>query len=464
MTAERARFARLLRWYPKGWRDRNGDVLLGAMLDEADRQGRSRPTHAEWWSAVAHGLGTWLDRRLALACAVAALLFAALAGIVSASPVLEWLRPVLSDDGVRRGLPVVSAAICPTLVAVAAVSLARHRGWLSEPRALLVLVLAVPSFVLAALAAVSWSVGFDAANRDVPGGWFAGAWAWLVATGLTLGAAAITVFLAAVLGRTRLHPAAGVGIGLLAGVVAAPLIGASLLTPYPAAVAAASIAVLALLPLRSERVTPQAAAAPLTRGNVAAGNRSLSRALAWLATAGGAVGVIYALTGSRWSSGAVDSTVAMGQGITISLVSSLPLLAAVGIVLAARSRRPPAHTWGPLLLLALSFLAVALAYVGAPSWDRMALGFAAGSTLGGAAIAWWAATRLRGPVAARIVIAVAVGIGYAALQGMLIAPLLSFTLPLVAAAFAIWGPRNKGGRARIVTQGGGTGYGTVPQA
>ncbi|MDQ1204607.1 hypothetical protein [Microbacterium sp. SORGH_AS_0862] len=464
MTAERRRFARLLRWYPKGWRERNGEVLLGAMLDEAERQGRDRPTGAERWSAIVHGLGARLDRRLALGCAVAALLLAALAGIALAGPALEWLRPMLPGNAARWGLPAVSAAVCPALVAVAVVALARHRGWLSEPRAVLVLVLAVPSFALSGLAAVSWSVGFDAANRDVSGGWFADAWAWFVAAGWALGAAAIAVFLVAAIGRTRMHAATAVGLALLAGVVTAPIIGVSLLTPYTAAIAAAGVAVLTLLPLRSERVTSPTATAIPTSGTMTAGNRRLSRASAWLAAAGGAVGVAYALTGARWSSGAVDTTAAMGQGITLSLVSSLPLLAGVGIVLAARSRRAPAHTWGPLLLLSVSFLAVALGYLGAPAWDRMAPALAAASVLGAAAITWWAATRLRGPVAARVVIAIVIGVGYAALQGMLVAPLMSFALPLVAAAFAIWGTRNCSGHVRTIRQGGDTSYGTAPQA
>lgn len=463
MTPVRERFARLLRWYPKGWRERNGEVLLGAMLDEAERQGRDRPIGAERWSAIVHGLGARLDRRLALVCAVAALLVAALAGIALSGTALEWLRPMLPGNAARWGLPAVSAAICPALVSIGSVALARHRGGLSDPRALLVLVLAVPSFALAGLATVSWSVGFDAADRGVPGGWFADAWAWLVAAGWAVGAAAIAVFVTGILGRTRLHPAIAVGLALLAGMLAAPIIGASLLTPYTAAIAAAGLAVLTLLPLRSERATSPTATARPARVTVSAGNRRLSRALAWLATAGGAVGVAYALTGAGWSAGAVDTTAAMGQGITLSLVSSLPLLAAIGIVLATRSRRAPAHTWGPLLLLALSFLAVAVGYIGAPVWDRMAPALAAASVLGGAAIAWWAVTRLRGPAAARIVIAIAIAIGCAALQGMLVAPLLSFALPLVAAAFAIWGPRNGSGRARTVGQGGDTGYGTVPQ-
>lgn len=450
MTVDRARFARLLRWYPRRWRDGHGDVLLGAMLDEADRQGRDRPTGAESWSAVVHGLGARLDRRLALACAVAALLIVALVGAAASSPQLEPLRQVLSGESMRWVLAVLSAAICPALVSIAAVALVRCRGWLSEPRALLVLLLTVPGFILAGLAAVSFSVSWDLASVNVRGGWFADAWAWLVPVAWVLGASAITVMLTGLFDRTRLHPVAAVGIALLTGVVAAPIVGAILLLPFASAVAAAGIGLLTLVPLQSERFAPQTApATPAKRPSLGVANARWSRALAVLAAAGGAGGIVYAFIAPEWSRGVVDATVAMGQGTMIALIAALPLLAAVGIVLAARSRRSPVHTWGPLLLLALSFLSAALAYIGAPDWERMAPGFAAGSVLGGMAIVWWLAPRLRGPVGARVSIAIAIGIGYAGLHGMLIAPLLSFVLPLVSAAFAIWGPRDRGNQTRM---------------
>ncbi|KAB1648822.1 hypothetical protein [Pseudoclavibacter endophyticus] len=146
-----------------------------------------------------------------------------------------------------------------------------------------------------------------------------------------------------------------------------------------------------------------------------------------------------------------------------ALIAVLPFLTAVGIVTTAHSRRSPAHTWGPTLLLGLAFLAVALSYLGAPSWDRMSPGFIAGSALTGAAIAWWLVTRLAGSVGARVAIAVAVGICYTALQGMLLAPLVSFVLPLGAAAFAIWAPRARGLGMRADHKGQDSDRVTLPQ-
>ncbi|MDR6867415.1 hypothetical protein J2Y69_002018 [Microbacterium resistens] len=456
MDAVQARFARLLRWYPKSWRMHSGEVLLSAMLDEAARQGRDRPTLAEQWLAGIYGLGARLNARLASVCAVAALLMVALASIGLSAP-------ALADGSVRWAVLTVSTGVCPALVAIGAVALARHRGWLSEPRALIVLILALPSLMLTALAVVSWSVGFDAVDRDSLEAWFAGAWAVFVPAGWLAGAASVSVLFSAFLARSRLPATMAISLSVVAGTVAAPIIGVSLLTPYSTAAASVGLAVLSLRPLRSQIVSTPTPIRASARGGAPRPWRS-PRALPWLAAAGSACGVVYAFTGTHWSAGATGATIAMGQGITLSLVSSLPLLAGVGIVLTARSRKPPTHTWGPLLLLSLSFLSVALGYVSAPTWDQMASGFAVGSALGGAAIAWWAATHLRGRPAARIPIAAAIGIGFGALQGMFLAPLWSFALPLVAAAFAIWMPRDGGSRTRVVTQGGGAGYGTVPQA
>lgn len=454
MSPDRASYARLLRWYPKGWRERNGEVLLGAMLEDAERRGRMRPTTDERRSAVVFGLGTRLDARLALICAVAVLLVMALIGIGLMAP-LPW------DWAVHLILLIASTGVYPVLVVIGAVSLGRHRGWLTEPRALVLLSLAAPSLILAALASVSWSVGFDTGYPSVSAAWFASAWIPLVAAGWILGAAAVSVSLATILERTRLPLAVTIGVSAIVGGVVAALIGASLLSPYTTAAAAAGLALLVLLPLRSPHATAPRRTQP-TREDMAP-SRRLSRILAWIAAAGGACGVAYAFTGAHWSTGATDSTIAMAQGITISLVSWVPFLSGIGLALAPRALRSPAHTWGPLLLLGLSFLALALGYVGAPAWGRMAPGFIGGSALGGAALAWWTASRLRGSVLVRAVVAVAIGAGFAALQGMFLAPLLSFALPLVAAVFATWGLRS-GDHAGTAAQGRGVGYGPVPQS
>ena len=71
---ETQQYRRLLRWYPRSWRARHGEALLGIMLDEAEAVGRSRPTVGQRWSAFLHGTGTRLGMRAAPWCAVTGLL------------------------------------------------------------------------------------------------------------------------------------------------------------------------------------------------------------------------------------------------------------------------------------------------------------------------------------------------------------------------------------------------------
>lgn len=54
-------FSRLLRVYPRPWRDAHGAALLGVMLDVADAEGRDRPTAREGMAVVRHAARTWVD-------------------------------------------------------------------------------------------------------------------------------------------------------------------------------------------------------------------------------------------------------------------------------------------------------------------------------------------------------------------------------------------------------------------
>ena len=149
--------------------------------------------------------------------------------------------------------------------------------------------------------------------------------------------------------------------------------------------------------------------------------------------------VIYVFTGSLWPLAVVDSTIAMGQGISMALFSAVPLLAAVGLLLASGSRRAPQHTWGPLALLVMSFGAVATAYLPGPDdWNAVAPGFATAATLSGCALAWWLIPRLRGPRVIRVAIGALCGLAYAAFFGLLVAPMIALAVPLGAIALAVW--------------------------
>jgi hypothetical protein len=436
IVAERERYRRLLRWYPRAWRDRNGDLLVDTMLDDAELKGRTAPSVAERFSAIGYGLGTRLDGRLALRAALVALIVAAAGGALSV-----WGTELLATADASWALPVLMAAVAPGLIAVGAVALARQRDRISEPRALVIALLSALALSNGALAFVAWGEAFDAADEGVPPTGLAAIWIYVLPAAWALGAAAIALFADALLRRSRLHRVGRGALALVTGALLAPTIGFSLISPYFSVIGAAGLALLTLVPVPGAG-RPARAGVPVrpVAADVPTRTRRLARLLGTTTALVSAAAVVYALTGSRWSV-TTDATAVMGQGITISLVSALPLLAAIGVLVVARGRNRPADTWGPLLLVALAVAAVAVAYRSAPSWNDMAPGFAVGSALTGAALAWWLAARLPGHPRVRIVVAVLIGVGYAALLGMMVAPMFAFALPLIAVAFAVWAPR-----------------------
>jgi hypothetical protein len=51
-----AEYRRLMRWYPRHWRLANEEAMLGALLDQAESEGRQEPTAAERSAIVKSGL------------------------------------------------------------------------------------------------------------------------------------------------------------------------------------------------------------------------------------------------------------------------------------------------------------------------------------------------------------------------------------------------------------------------
>lgn len=428
-------FRRLLRWYPRAWRERNGDVLLGVMLDAAEQTGRNTPSLSERWSVITHGLGTRLDRRVAFAATILALVTAAATGLLTA-----WGTGFPATATGAWLFPALAVFVGPVFVVAAVSALARDRGFLTEPRAVITIILATLALAVAALAQISWALGFDAADQGVRATGLAAAWSWLFVGAWAVGAAAIAFVVDALLRRTRVRAVVIVILAVVAGILLAPAVGLSLISPYTVAIAASVLAVAVVRGRRPVVPAPQPAVVTAVEAKVVpARTRVAARLLAVMATAASGFGAVYAVTGSAWGP-ARDATEAMVQGIIVSLTAAIPLIAAIGIIAAARSRATPAQTWGPLMLAVLAVAAVAVAYRGAPAWENMAGGFAVGSVLGGAAIAWWTALRLPGIAKTRVTVAVLIGVVYAAFLGILIAPMLAFILPLLAAAFAIWTP------------------------
>lgn len=389
-------FERLLVWYPSRWRAANGEVLLGSLRDHAEHEGRTRPTRSEAASVMVNGVALRLDARVALWASVAAL-------VVTAG---AWIPGV----GGTWGIATTGAA--PVLAVIGMVALMRLRGWIAPPRALIALAALVSALCLAALAQLSWAEGFDLADAGLAPSGLAAAWLPLFIVAWILGSIGLALLLDGALAATRVPTVGRIGISAVTGGLAAPALGIGLINPVMTGVVAAGVAVAALSRLeRRDAKAPDAPDALGTRTG-SADARRVGRSLAWVGVGGGLAGVAFALTGAQWPFGAADTTAAMGQGITIMLLASIPLFAAVG--LGASTRHGRIAVWGPLCVAVLSVFAVAVAYISAPEGEGMAPWMTLSGGLGGGALAWWITPRLRGPLAARVAVGIAAGMAYAA--------------------------------------------------
>ncbi|MDY0912298.1 hypothetical protein [Rathayibacter festucae] len=55
-------YRRLLRWYPRAWREEHEEALIGTLLDSADDENRTAPSPTEEWNLAWNGLATHLSR------------------------------------------------------------------------------------------------------------------------------------------------------------------------------------------------------------------------------------------------------------------------------------------------------------------------------------------------------------------------------------------------------------------
>ena len=447
--ATQTRYARMVRWYSKAWREKNGAALLGTLLDSADAHGRLKPSAGERFSSMAHGVGTRLDVKLAIRSGIAAIVVALAVGLIFTRGLQS-----LAEAGYSWLLPALNAGLGPALIMVSVCSLLRHRGSVTGPRGLGILALAIIAVGLAAATWQGMSLAFDAADSGTADPFLARAVGAFFLLAWVTGAGAAMLLLDSVFpGRTTWRRM--LGIALAAG-IGALLAGVLLLMPYVPAVAAVLVTVWAVAQSqRGTKVAPasnigsqsaqrtQESTTPAPGLSVKAAVPGLlaSRILAVVSGIGGAVGVVYALTGSLWG-GASDGTQAMGQGITIGLIAAVPLLAVLGLRFGPSLKRSSWHIWGPLLLAALACGALAAAYTNAPSWIGMEPGLLAASAFGGAAVAWFLFPLLPGTRGLRVLLGALIGAVVTAFLGIMILPMLVFALPLVAAALVIW-PRRK---------------------
>ncbi|MDQ1176729.1 hypothetical protein QE416_001465 [Microbacterium sp. SORGH_AS 421] len=87
---------RLLRWYPRQWRRRHGEILVSTLLDVAHEENRAATSRAETRDAAVHGTAARLDRRFVALSAFSAAALSVVAGVLatmSSAPGILGLLP-----------------------------------------------------------------------------------------------------------------------------------------------------------------------------------------------------------------------------------------------------------------------------------------------------------------------------------------------------------------------------------
>lgn len=422
MTAPE-RYRRLLRWYPKPWRDAHGEVLLGTALEVAEAEGRTAPRASEAWAMRLNGLGERLTAPLALWSALLAL------ALSSAATVLLYAG--------QPGTPMPAmlwVLAAPVLLTVSLFAALRHTRAISPPRAVGIVATSLPAWALGYVTVLSWSVGFAEADAGGIRSPFGMVTPWLLLASWATGA--LIVFFA-LTGIESLRPRAlRYAIAAAGGLVLPPVIGLSMSSP--ATMVGVSVAIVVMAALASSRTqsTPVLPTAPRVLP------RPARRALAWGAVATGVAVlgcVAFSFGGSTWVP-VIDSTRAMQLGGAAGILFLLPFGAALGAMLAHRLPHRAAWLWAATALYLLGLLAAAMpALVGdvrttGPNWISMGLG--------GLGIATLIFALTSHSLAVRAVIAAAAGLGYAAILGWALPMYLPFFGPILAAVVAVWGFRS----------------------
>ena len=335
--SRRHRYARLLRWYPQFWHEEYGSIVLDTLEQHAGEQGIARPSVAEAWSLRAHGLGARATRRWAAVAAAAALM-----ALLAAT----WL--LLSNATTFPGAEVVRVLLAvfigPLGLALAAVVLLHCAGQLSAPAALSTAGFALPACGFAALAAASWSIGFDEADAGLGLSWFGASTLLFLMLAWLAGTISFVAPLAAVLGTKRPATIRRVQSTVVAAFLV-PVVGVLVLTGQIVLIlGAAVLLVVALRPSRAMRraATKEIARAPV-RSPLSGPAPALTRrqyvavgAAALLSLIAGGGSTVFALTGSRWIPALDDSTHAMNLGMAAGALAAIPAVVVAGILLTPR--------------------------------------------------------------------------------------------------------------------------------
>ena len=127
------RYRRLLKWYPQSWRERNGDAIIGLLVEQAEDKKRPGPTAAERRSLMLNGLGERflvhepVTRSGIIAFAIALLYSAWYLSLITWAPGIHYAGTLWPFSN--------ATAIPVTLLLAAFVAALAHRARLARPLA-----------------------------------------------------------------------------------------------------------------------------------------------------------------------------------------------------------------------------------------------------------------------------------------------------------------------------------------
>ncbi|MGO2542775.1 MAG: hypothetical protein ACTH8J_16650 [Specibacter sp.] len=446
----RNKYERLLRWYPRIWRDEHGRLMLDTLDEHASDRGIGRPGIAEAWSIRAHGLGERATNRWAVvAAAVSLAAFAIATGIL--------LSDALQLPGAGAAQIVLAMFVGPLALSLAVLILLHRRGQLSAPASLCMAAGALPSWAVAALAAASLSIAFDEADAGMGRTWFGSATLLFMLLAWFFGTATLLAPVASLVDRKLPVPIRWLLIVLVAAVASLALGVAAAVGQMMGAVVAATALVLAVV--ASQPVRPEVRGADMQRtglpprtGPRAAPARSTYAKVCAAALVSFVVGfacAVLALTGSTWAPGVGDSTNAMNLGLAAGALAAMPAVVAAALLLTPRFGAIVG--WSALLLCAGLGVASAAQFSGAGSslqWPLMLLAAVLGSLAFALPVSGLLSTR----PAVRIAVGVALGLA-GVVPAIMAVTAAGFIAPVAAAALAVWAWRRLNeGRRRPVSQ------------
>lgn len=437
------KFRRLLHAYPKQWREQHGEAFLGTLLDEAEAEGRTRPTMSMRLSLFTHGFAERISLKAIIGMSMIALALSVLGMVFQLAESVPSFLPGWLGFALTIGLSA-------WLTVVALSGLLRVLGYLEHWRSLLVSAFALPALVLTLFAAMSWGQGFEEADAGVELSGFASAFGSLFLAAFVFGTLSCAIFLDALVANLNRNQGVRKTVSIVGGAILALAAGLFVISPFSMSAAAAIAMAAAIwaknraerraLPLtglrHDQRAEPQRPVLPSTQptNGVPVSGRVLAGISAFL----GAGAIAFALSGSIWPGIGMDSTRALQLGMAAAALASVPLVVAFS---RWWSRPGGTYDW-PMIFLALALVVFAVGTLltdGSGSWASM-IHIGVSMVLSSVAVGCGSSGLLnrRNARLAGSNVSIAIGIGFAFTLAFIWVNSMSFVLPVVAVIVLVW--------------------------